>query len=98
MMLVPGEGGKLTVAARDFPTNKGGMCRKGWTAASLLDAPDRLTTPLASHEKGGKLRPVSWDEALDRIALAASARSRRCTAGMRRCPAGMRWACSAAAG
>jgi assimilatory nitrate reductase catalytic subunit len=39
--------GAWQVAARDFPTNKGGLCRKGWTAASLLTAPDRLTTPLA---------------------------------------------------
>ena len=40
MSLVP-ERDRLTVAARDFPTNKGGLCRKGWTAAELLYAPDR---------------------------------------------------------
>ena len=55
------------VGARDFPTNKGGLCRKGWTAATLLDSPDRLTTPLLRDRKGGKLRPASWDEALDRV-------------------------------
>ena len=27
---------------RDFPTNRGGLCQKGWTAAELLDSPDRL--------------------------------------------------------
>jgi assimilatory nitrate reductase catalytic subunit len=67
MDLVPARD-RLTVAARDFPTNKGGLCRKGWTAAELLYAPDRLTTPLMRASKGGALRPASWDEALDRAA------------------------------
>src|SRR5260370_4243585 len=61
-------GNRITVSARDFPTNKGGLCRKGWTAAELLEAPDRLTTPLMRDHKGGELREVSWDEALGRIA------------------------------
>jgi assimilatory nitrate reductase catalytic subunit len=60
--------GMWSVAARDFPTNKGGLCRKGWTAASLLAAPDRLTTPLVRDRRGLHLRPASWDEALDRVA------------------------------
>ena len=62
------EHGRWSVAARDFPTNRGGLCRKGWTAAELLDAPDRLQTPLIRDRKGGKLRPASWPEAIDRIA------------------------------
>jgi assimilatory nitrate reductase catalytic subunit len=60
--------GRWTVGARDFPTNRGGLCRKGWTAAELLHAPDRLQTPLMRDRKGDALRPVSWPEALDRIA------------------------------
>jgi assimilatory nitrate reductase catalytic subunit len=60
--------GRLVVTARDFPTNKGGLCRKGFTAAELLDARDRLTSPLLRSHKGGALRPVSWDTALDRVA------------------------------
>ena len=40
------QNGRWSVEARDFPTNRGGLCRKGWTAAELLDAPDRLRTPL----------------------------------------------------
>ncbi len=62
--------GGLQVAARDFPTNKGGLCRKGWTAASLLNAADRLTSPLARASRDAPLLPVSWDHALDRIATA----------------------------
>ena len=60
--------GTWQVSARDFPTNKGGLCRKGWTAAALLSAPDRLTTPLVRDRRGLTLRPASWEEALERIA------------------------------
>ncbi|HJC61280.1 MAG TPA: molybdopterin oxidoreductase family protein [Candidatus Dietzia intestinigallinarum] len=48
-----------------FPTNRGGLCRKGWTAASLLDHPGRLTTPLIRERR--ELRPTDWDTALDRV-------------------------------
>jgi len=68
MTLSLGEKGAWSVGARDFPTNKGGLCRKGWTAAALLDAPDRLTSPLIRDRKGAPLRTAHWDEALDRIA------------------------------
>ncbi|MFC4146239.1 molybdopterin oxidoreductase family protein [Micromonospora mangrovi] len=59
--------GRVEVLPRQFPTNRGGLCQKGWTAAELLDHPDRLTTPLLRDRPGGELRPASWDEALDRI-------------------------------
>ena len=68
MVVGRGDDGRWAVGARDFPVNKGGLCRKGWTAAELLDAPDRLTTPLMRDRKGGPLRPATWDEALDHIA------------------------------
>jgi assimilatory nitrate reductase catalytic subunit len=57
-----------TVTGRDFPTNKGGLCRKGFTSAEVLSAPDRLTTPLLRDTETGALRPAGWDEALDVIA------------------------------
>src|SRR6478735_7203280 len=59
----------LTVAGRDFPTNRGGLCRKGWTSASLLDHPGRVTEPLLKGADGFH-HPVSWDEALTRIVSA----------------------------
>jgi len=66
--------GLLQVQPRkDFPTNKGGLCQKGWTAADLLGHPDRLRTPLVRAAKGGALRPASWDEALDRVAVGIQA-------------------------
>ncbi|OLB80937.1 MAG: nitrite reductase [Actinobacteria bacterium 13_2_20CM_2_71_6] len=54
--------GRVEVGSRDFPTNRGGLCQKGWTAAELLDHPERLTTPLLHGE------PVTWPVALDFIA------------------------------
>ncbi len=58
--------GALHIEPRDFPTNRGGLCRKGWTSVDLLDHPDRLTTPLIRNKRG-ELVPSSWDDALDRI-------------------------------
>ncbi|GAA4487216.1 molybdopterin oxidoreductase family protein [Microbacterium panaciterrae] len=57
----------VTVAGRAFPTNRGGLCKKGWTSAELLAAPGRLTTPLVRED--GELRPATWEEALGRIVV-----------------------------
>lgn len=59
---------RVRVEGRDFPVNQGSLCRKGWTAAALLDSPERLTTPLVRESKGGPLRPTDWDTALDLVA------------------------------
>ncbi len=67
-MVLSQQDGAWTVGARDFPTNKGGLCRKGWTAAALLAASDRLTTPLVRDRRGLSLRKASWEEALERVA------------------------------
>ncbi len=47
-----------------FPVNNGQMCIKGWTAAALLNHPERLTSPLVRGSKGD-LRSATWEEALD---------------------------------
>lgn len=65
MRLVPEAGGGARVEARDFPTNRGGLCHKGWTSAALLSVPDRITEPLMRRD--GVLVPVSWEEAYDEI-------------------------------
>jgi assimilatory nitrate reductase catalytic subunit len=57
----------LEVAGRAFPTNRGGLCKKGWTAPVVLDAPDRLTVPLV-RDSGGELRETTWGGALDLVA------------------------------
>ncbi len=61
------DGGRVRVDARQFPTNQGGLCQKGWTAADLLDHAERLTTPLVRDGKDEPLRPATWEEALDRV-------------------------------
>lgn len=66
MDLAPGAAG-VEVAGRDFPTNRGGLCRKGWTSAAVLGAPDRVTEPLIADGRGG-FAAASWDTALDLIA------------------------------
>jgi assimilatory nitrate reductase catalytic subunit len=60
-------GDTLEVVRREFPTNRGGLCRKGWTSAELLSAPGRLTTPLMRDSRGEPLRPVSWEQATARV-------------------------------
>jgi assimilatory nitrate reductase catalytic subunit len=67
MQLVRGASG-FDVVARDFPTNKGGLCSKGWSASELLDAPDRLRTPLLRRSRSSPLEPASWSEAIALVA------------------------------
>jgi assimilatory nitrate reductase catalytic subunit len=63
-------GGTLEVRPRDFPTNRGGLCKKGWTSAELLGTTDRLTTPLMRDKRGEPLRQATWDEAIARVGSA----------------------------
>jgi len=57
----------VEVVGRQFPTNRGGLCQKGWTSASVLRAPDRLTSPLV-RGADGELAATSWEVALDLVA------------------------------
>ena len=57
----------VTVSGREFPTNRGGLCTKGWTSAELLDSPERLVEPLV-RQADGSFAPGSWNEALDLVA------------------------------
>ena len=52
-----------------FPVNEGGLCLKGWSAAATLRHAERLLAPLARNTEGA-LVPVSWENAIDRIASA----------------------------
>jgi assimilatory nitrate reductase catalytic subunit len=60
--------GQVDVEGRDFPTNGGGLCYKGWTSAQLLASPERLTRPLLRLVKGAPFAEVDWDVALDFVA------------------------------
>ena len=56
---------QVKIEARDFPSNNGGLCQKGWTSAELLSHPERLTAPLVRESKDGELRRATWDEAIE---------------------------------
>jgi assimilatory nitrate reductase catalytic subunit len=62
-----------TLVPADFPTNRGGLCSKGWSAPELLDHPERLTRPLVRADPGDRSSPLvesTWDDALDRVVAA----------------------------
>ncbi|MDN4478420.1 molybdopterin oxidoreductase family protein [Demequina sp. SYSU T00039] len=63
----PGERLPVAVSGRQFPTNRGGLCQKGWTSAEVLRASDRITTPRIRTADGG-FRTATWVEALDLVA------------------------------
>nr|WP_229069961.1 molybdopterin-dependent oxidoreductase [Actinoplanes sp. DH11] len=69
---------RVRLEPADFPVNRGGLCAKGFSAADLLDHPDRLLTPLVRKEPGNRdspLREASWEEAYSLI-VAAIGKSR----------------------
>src|SRR5918993_5827206 len=62
-----------TLVPADFPTNRGGLCSKGWSAPELLDHPERLTRPLVRADPADRTSPLvesTWDVALDRVVTA----------------------------
>jgi assimilatory nitrate reductase catalytic subunit len=62
-----------TLVPADFPTNRGGLCSKGWSAPELLDHPERLTRPLVRADPADRSSPLvetTWDAALDRVVAA----------------------------
>lgn len=60
-------GPQLVLSGRDFETNGGALCRKGFSATKLLEHPGRLHTPLL-RQSDGSFAPIDWDFALDLIA------------------------------
>ena len=75
--LEPADSG-TTLSGRDFETNGGALCRKGFSAAKLLEHPQRLDTPML-RQADGSFAPASWDDALDLVA--EKARSIRAESG-----------------
>ncbi|GAA3741081.1 assimilatory nitrate reductase catalytic subunit [Spinactinospora alkalitolerans] len=68
MRLEPGADGRPAARPAPFPASRGGLCRKGWSAAELLTVSDRLTAPLMRPRRGAALEPVGWEVALDCVA------------------------------
>ena len=54
----------------DHPTNRGTLCPKGAALKDFVNAPTRLTQPRIRKPGATEFEPVSWDDALDRIARA----------------------------
>jgi assimilatory nitrate reductase catalytic subunit len=65
---VDAEGRVFGVEPRDHDINRMKLCPKGVVAYQQVNHPDRLTMPLMRDRRGDPLRPVSWDQALDRVA------------------------------
>jgi assimilatory nitrate reductase catalytic subunit len=73
-------GSSVLLEPTAFDVNRGGLCAKGWTAAELLDHPERLLRPLVRRNPGDRaspLREATWDEAYDRIVAAIRDSQRR---------------------
>jgi formate dehydrogenase alpha subunit len=63
------EDGRLAMMADDVPANRsslGMLCVKGRFGTGFVHARDRITQPLVRRD--GRLRPATWDEALDAAA------------------------------
>jgi len=60
--LKDGEARNLSPAT-EYPVNLGMACPKGWEALTVLDSPERATTPLL-RDSSEKLQPVDWERAM----------------------------------
>lgn len=54
----------------DHPTNRGTLCPKGAALKDFVKSETRLTQPKIRRPGSDKFEPITWDEALDRIARA----------------------------
>ena len=67
MHLLGAADGVKVIGNVKFPVNEGGLCVKGWSAATTLDHPERLRMPLIRDDTGC-LVPSTWEAAMTRIA------------------------------
>jgi len=68
----------LRVTGRyDNQVNYGNLCVKGRFGFDFVHAPDRLRTPLLRGSRQAAFHPISWDEALDRVARGLGETARR---------------------
>ena len=54
----------------DHPTNRGTLCPKGAALKDFIHAPTRLTQPMRRAPGGDRFEPITWEDALDKIARA----------------------------
>ena len=72
MTITVAPGDRPSVTPRDFPTNRGGLCQKGWTSTDLLDTPDRLRRPMTRRSRTAALEEATWEEAITSVATAVT--------------------------
>ena len=75
------DNGKIVRAeAAQGKTNQGTLCLKGYYGWDFINDTQiltpRLKTPMIRRQRGGKLEPVSWDEALNYVAIQTTGSSR----------------------
>ncbi len=54
----------------DHPTNRGTLCPKGAALKDFINAPTRLTQPMRRAPGAARFEPITWEDALDKIARA----------------------------
>ncbi len=54
----------------DHPTNRGTLCPKGAALKDFVHSQTRLTRPMRRAPGADRFEPITWDEALDKIARA----------------------------
>lgn len=70
----PGDDGKRRVTHiegdADHPVNRGTLCPKGAALKDFVNAENRLTQPMIRKPGATAFEPITWENALDRIARA----------------------------
>lgn len=70
----PGDDGKRRVTHiegdADHPVNRGTLCPKGAALKDFVNAENRLTQPMIRKPGATAFEPITWEDALDRIARA----------------------------
>jgi len=51
----------------DHPVNRGTLCPKGSGLIDMINSPQRLRHPEVREAGSNEWKPISWDDALDRI-------------------------------
>ena len=68
----PGDDGKRRVTHiegdADHPVNRGTLCPKGAALKDFVNAENRLTQPMIRKPGATAFEPITWEDALDRIA------------------------------
>lgn len=57
-----------TEGLKDHPINQGALCPKGRSLKEMHNSKERLTHPLVRKPGSDKWEPISWEDAIDKIA------------------------------